>query len=84
MAEEQHIGLERTPQDPFALLRQNEREYRSFYRATPLAEAVKLDDVKASFADGLLEVSVPLPAKPKATVTKVKIEDAGTPTKRAA
>jgi HSP20 family protein len=38
-----------------------EREYGSFYRAVPLPEGVKFDDVKASFADGVLEVSVPLP-----------------------
>jgi HSP20 family protein len=53
----------------------SEREYGSFYRTVPLPEGVKLDDVKASFADGVLEVSVPLPAKPKANVTKVKVED---------
>ena len=40
-----------------------EREYGSFYRAVPLPEGVKLEDVKATFADGVLEVSVPLPAK---------------------
>lgn len=55
----------------------SEREYGSFYRAVPLPDGVKFDDVKASFADGVLEVSVPLPAKPKETVTKVKIEDGG-------
>jgi HSP20 family protein len=38
-----------------------EREYGSFYRAVPLPDGVKFDDVKASFADGVLEVSVPLP-----------------------
>jgi hypothetical protein len=40
--------------------------------------------VKASFADGVLEVSVPLPMTPKATVTKVKIEDGGKSAKSAA
>ena len=37
-----------------------EREYGSFYRAVPLPEGVKLGDVKATFADGVLEVTVPL------------------------
>ena len=52
-----------------------EREYGSFYRAVPLPEGVKLEDVKATFADGVLEVSVPLPAKPEANVRKVQIEE---------
>ncbi|MGH9237292.1 MAG: Hsp20/alpha crystallin family protein [Vicinamibacterales bacterium] len=52
-----------------------EREYGSFYRAVPLPEGLKLEDVKATFADGVLEVSVPLPAKAEATVRKVAIEE---------
>lgn len=52
-----------------------EREYGSFYRAVPLPEGVKLEDVKATFADGVLEVSVPLPAKAEAKVRKVVIEE---------
>jgi HSP20 family protein len=54
-----------------------EREYGSFYRAVPLPEGVKIEDVKASFSDGVLEVSVPLPAKPEAKVRKVEIQDTG-------
>jgi HSP20 family protein len=52
-----------------------EREYGSFYRAVPLPDGVTLDDVKATFADGVLEVSVPLPDRAAAPVKKVKIED---------
>ena len=52
-----------------------EREYGSFYRAVPLPDGVKLEDVKATFADGVLEVSVPLPAKAETTVRKVAIEE---------
>ena len=52
-----------------------EREYGSFYRAVPLPEGAKLEDVKATFADGVLEVSVPLPVKAEATVRKVAIEE---------
>jgi HSP20 family protein len=52
-----------------------EREYGSFYRAVPLPDGVKLEDVKATFSDGVLEVSVPLPAKPEAKVRKVEIQD---------
>lgn len=53
----------------------SEREYGSFYRAVPLPEGVKLDDVKATFSDGVLEVSVPLPARPEANVRKVQIDE---------
>ena len=60
-----------------------ERSYGSFYRAVPLPEGVKLEDVKATFADGVLEVSVPLPAKAEAKPLTVKIED-GKATKNAA
>jgi HSP20 family protein len=52
-----------------------EREYGRFYRAVPLPKGVKLEDVKATFADGVLEVSVPLPANPEAAVRKVQIEE---------
>ena len=41
----------------------SEREYGSFCRTVPLPEGVKLEDIKATFADGVLEVSVPLPAR---------------------
>jgi HSP20 family protein len=55
-----------------------ERAYGSFYRAVPLPDGVKLEDVKATFADGVLEVSVPLPAKAEAKPRAVKIEDGKT------
>jgi HSP20 family protein len=62
----------------------SEREYGSFYRAVPLPEGVKLEDVKATFSEGVLEVSVPLPAKPEANVRKVQIEEPKTAAKSAA
>jgi HSP20 family protein len=52
-----------------------EREHGSFYRAVPLPEGVKLEDVKATFADGVLEVSVPMPARLEAKVRTVEIEE---------
>jgi HSP20 family protein len=61
-----------------------EREYGSFYRAVPLPEGVKLEDVKATFSDGVLEVSVPLPAQPEAKVRKVEIQEAAKAAKTAA
>jgi HSP20 family protein len=60
-----------------------ECSYGSFYRAVPLPEGVKLEDVKATFTDGVLEVSVPLPVKAEAKARTVQIEEAG-PEKSAA
>lgn len=61
-----------------------EREYGSFYRAVPLPEGVKIEDVKAMFAEGVLEVSVPLPAKAEAKVRKVEIQEPAKAAKTAA
>lgn len=61
-----------------------EREYGSFYRAVPLPEGVKLEDVKAMFSDGVLEVSVPLPAKPETKARKVEVQEAPKAAKTAA
>jgi HSP20 family protein len=52
-----------------------ERQYGRFYRAVPLPKGVKIEDVKATFADGVLEVSMPLPAQPEAAARKVEIEE---------
>jgi HSP20 family protein len=61
-----------------------ERSYGSFYRAVPLPEGAKLEDVKAPFADGVLEVSVPLPVKAEVKPRAVKIDDGGKPATSAA
>ena len=54
----------------------SERQFGSFYRSVPLPEGAKVEDVKATFSDGVLEVSVPLPAAVEAKVRKVEIQDA--------
>ncbi len=53
-----------------------EREYGSFYRTVPLPEGAGVDDVRATFADGVLEVSVPLPPRAEKTPRTVEIQDA--------
>jgi HSP20 family protein len=50
----------------------SEREYGTFYRMVPLPEGVKLEDVKANFADGVLEVSVPLPKESARETVTIK------------
>jgi HSP20 family protein len=54
----------------------SEREYGSFYRAVPLPEDVKPEDIQATFADGVLEVSIPLPAAPVKKAQKIAIQEA--------
>jgi HSP20 family protein len=61
-----------------------ERAYGSFYRAVPLPDGVKLEDVKATFSDGVLEVSVPLPAKAQAKPRTVPVEEPAQPARGAA
>jgi HSP20 family protein len=51
-----------------------EREYGTFCRAVALPEGVKLEEVKATFSEGVLEVSVPIPSRAEARPRKVEIE----------
>lgn len=54
-----------------------ERAYGSFYRAVPLPEGVKAEDVKATFENGVLEVAVPLPpAKKEPKARRIEIQEA--------
>ncbi|HET9468015.1 MAG TPA: Hsp20/alpha crystallin family protein [Vicinamibacterales bacterium] len=36
-----------------------ERSYGAFYRALPLPDGVKIDEAKATFKDGVLEIAMP-------------------------
>ena len=58
-----------------------EREYGAFYRSIALPDGVKAADVKATFVDGVLEVSVPLAAQATPDVQKIEI-DGEAPTAR--
>jgi HSP20 family protein len=42
-----------------------ERAYGSFLRTVPLPDGVKAEDVKATFKNGVLEVTAPIPAQSK-------------------
>jgi HSP20 family protein len=62
-----------------------EREHGTFYRAVPLPDGIALADVKATFADGVLEVSFPLPAPAAAPEAKsIAIEEPAKAVKPAA
>ena len=56
----------------------NHRElhYGSFRRTVPLPPGTKVEDVKASYTDGVLEVRVPLGA-PEPPGTKIPVSRAG-------
>ena len=62
-----------------------EREYGSFCRIVPLPKGIKADDVKATFANGVLEVKVPLPAAAVEAPNsrKILVQDATVPVKAA-
>jgi HSP20 family protein len=52
-----------------------EREYGRFVRTVPLPQGVAIDDVKATFLDGVLEVTMPLPAQLATPTRAIRIED---------
>jgi HSP20 family protein len=60
--EEKHDGIYR-----------QERSYGSFFRAFPLPESIKPEDVKATFADGVLEVKVPVPVAKAITPRRIEV-----------
>lgn len=53
-----------------------ERSYGRFYRAIPLPEGARTDQVKAELSDGVLKVSMPVP-EVKKQVRQVTVEDGG-------
>ena len=51
-----------------------ERTYGRFYRVVPLPEGVNYKEVKATFKNGVLEVTVPVPVAETKTPYKVPVE----------
>jgi HSP20 family protein len=52
-----------------------EREYGTFYRVVPLYEGMTFEDIKATFAEGVLEVSLPLPVPVEKKARRVEIQE---------
>ncbi len=50
-----------------------ERSYGSFFRAIPLPEGVNPEEAQASFQDGVLEVTVPLPKEEKRRARRIPV-----------
>jgi HSP20 family protein len=55
----------------------SERSYGQFYRVIPLPEDAKVDQAKAQFNDGILEVSVPVPQQARPKRREIQIEGGG-------
>jgi HSP20 family protein len=53
-----------------------ERSYGAFYRSIPLPEGVKADDAKATFKDGVLEITMPAPKVPEKHGRRLEIKSA--------
>jgi HSP20 family protein len=52
----------------------SERSYGSFSRTIPLPEGAKADDAKASFKDGVLEITVPTSQENRKQGRQVQIQ----------
>ena len=52
-----------------------EREYGGFCRTVPLPKGVKAEDVNATFNNGVLEITVPLPPAAAPNGRKIPIQD---------
>ena len=61
-----------------------EREYGSFCRTLPLPKGVKAEEIKASFINGVLEVTMPIPAAAETAAKKIAITDGTVAAKTAA
>jgi HSP20 family protein len=54
----------------------SERSYGSFYRAIPLPEGTNADNARASFRDGVLELTLDLPKSQQSKSRSIPIEEA--------
>ncbi|MGZ6834181.1 MAG: Hsp20/alpha crystallin family protein, partial [Mycobacteriaceae bacterium] len=52
----------------------SEFRYGMFSRTLPLPAGVREEDIKASYANGILEVRVPRPEQPAAAARKIPVE----------
>jgi HSP20 family protein len=50
----------------------SERSYGTFFRAVPMPDGVDPDQVKATFSNGVLEITMPLPKRPQAQHIEVQ------------
>jgi HSP20 family protein len=53
-----------------------ERRYGSFYRRQPLPEGIKPEQIKATFGNGVLEVTIPVPSETRGEAQQIPIKSA--------
>jgi HSP20 family protein len=51
-----------------------ERSLGTFSRALSMPEGVKAEAIQATYKDGVLEIVIPVPARPEANGTKIKVK----------
>jgi HSP20 family protein len=56
----------------------SERSYGSFYRLIPIPEGAKIEQAKAQFNDGVLEITIPIPEEQRRR-REIPIETSGAP-----
>lgn len=61
----------------------SERSYGRFYRRLPLPQGINTEDAKASFRDGVLEITMPAPKAEPKTARKLEISGETQPKSRA-
>jgi len=61
----------------------SERFYGSFYRSIPLPEGVNADEAKATFRNGVLEITMPAPQQAEKRGRRLEVRDATTEQTRA-
>ena len=59
----------------------SERSYGSFYRQIPLPEGAMTDQAKASFKDGVLEITMPAPPDQVTRGRRLEIKESSEPKK---
>lgn len=58
----------------------SERSYGSFYRSIPLPEGVSPDNAQATFQDGVLRITIPMPQQEKSRSRRIEIQSGAQPT----
>ncbi len=61
-----------------------EIRYGSFERSVPLPEGIKAEDLKATYRDGVLELSAPMPKEAVPKEVKIQVEGSTAPTEKKA
>lgn len=54
--------------------RRSERSYGSFYRSIPLPEGIDAEKAQASFEEGVLKITVPLPTQQKPQSRRIEVQ----------